>query len=513
MRNHFRHVPLIRNVRIRAAIGFALLVVAVLSAQLICGKGRIEMMIPIAVFAWVFSIFLTDKYVHKYPQRYATYLVASHLKAATIMAVLLWIMGRIVGSVAVPQDGLWSGFIYFVILDVFFSALRRRDFSVTQPPMVIEPHLTENGANDLSDDSMHKMTNLPSVDAPPLLEQVRFDLGKPLVEFMGKHLSNLRGNITNVHVLAEDANVDDLPAWDTVCLLVSCIRLNDVRRLNRFFLFFVRRISMEGYLVCRYMPLENETNNLKRRYTGMLYRPAFLLHFFWHRAFPKIPWLNGIYFFVTKGRNRVLSKVEIWGRLSYCGMKVIAESEIDGEKYLIAQRVGTPVQNRKPTYYPVVSLEKVGLDGEIFRTHKIRTMFPFSEFLQKQIFEDNGLGATGKFMNDYRLTEYGNFLRKYWLDELPGIFDWLRGNIKLVGNRATSRHYLSLYPKNFYDLYIQIKPGLVPPIFDENITDFEQIVHVELSYLQNYWDRPFRTDLRCLMQTFTDIVFRGIRSR
>ena len=152
------------------------------------------------------------------------------------------------------------------------------------------------------------------------------------------------------------------------------------------------------------------------------------------------------------------------------------------------------------------------MDGKIFHTHKIRTMFPFSEFLQKRIFEDHGLASSGKFMNDFRLTEYGRFLRKYWLDELPGIFDWVRGDIKLVGLRATSRHYLSLYPKELYDLYIQIKPGLVPPIFSESTSGFDQIVKVELTYLQRYREHPVRTDIRYFMQTFKDIVFRGIRS-
>jgi lipopolysaccharide/colanic/teichoic acid biosynthesis glycosyltransferase len=140
-------------------------------------------------------------------------------------------------------------------------------------------------------------------------------------------------------------------------------------------------------------------------------------------------------------------------------------------------------------------------------------MFPFSEFLQKRIFEDNGLASTGKIANDFRLTEYGRFLRKYWLDELPQIFDWLRGDIKLVGIRATSRHFLSLYPGNFLDLYVQIKPGLIPPVFGESTNGFDQIVEVEMKYLQSYWKQPFRTDVRYLTQTFTDIVFKGIRSK
>jgi hypothetical protein len=79
--------------------------------------------------------------------------------------------------------------------------------------------------------------------------------------------------------------------------------------------------------------------------------------------------------------------------------------------------------------------------------------------------------------------------------------------------RATSRQYLSLYPKELYDLYVQVKPGLVPPIFNETTGGFDQIVDVEMTYLRRYWARPMLTDLQYLWQTFSDIVFRGIRSK
>jgi lipopolysaccharide/colanic/teichoic acid biosynthesis glycosyltransferase len=282
---------------------------------------------------------------------------------------------------------------------------------------------------------------------------------------------------------------------------------------------------MGCFIVLRYMPLENVIKNFKRRYTGLLYWMVFIPHFIWYRAIPNIPWLDTLYFSpkiswldtlylsLIKRRNRALAKAEAWGRLAYYGMHVIAESKGDGEVYLIAQRVALPVQNKRPSYYPIVALQKVGLDGKMIHMHKIRTMFPFSEFLQKRIFEDHGLAPSGKFMNDFRLTEFGKFLRKYWLDELPQIFDWLRGDVKLVGIRATSRHFLSLYPKEFYDLYIQIKPGLIPPIFDESTDSFDQIVEVEFSYLKCYPAHPIRTDIRYFCKTFTDIVFRGVRSK
>ena len=140
-------------------------------------------------------------------------------------------------------------------------------------------------------------------------------------------------------------------------------------------------------------------------------------------------------------------------------------------------------------------------------------MYPFSEFLQKRIFEEHGLNETGKFANDFRLTDYGKFLRKYWLDELPQLFDWLRGDIKLIGIRATSQHFLSLYPKDFINLYMQIKPGLIPPIFDATTKgSLDKIIEIEHNYLKRYWMQPVKTDIRYFFKTFKDIFFRGVRS-
>lgn len=509
---------------IRTTIGFILLVLSAILAETILGKGRIEIIVPITTFAWLPSVFLTHKYVHKYPQRYFTYLLASHLKAAVIMAFFQWIMGRIIGPQLAPPDVLWTGYIFFIFSDALVSVLRRRDRD-KQSSVVGPSPCTENIANERSCDSGCISTGLSAIDTQAFVRQIRNDLDKPLIDFIEKNLPDLQGGTGDVQLIDDVIATDDQSKPDLVGLLVGRIRINDVLRLNRFLMFCAKRIAMGGFLVIWYMPLENIAMNLRQRYPGLLYWPVFILHFVWYRALRKIPYLDTFYFWskiswldtlhlaITKGRNRVLSRAEVWGRLSFCGMQVIAESKGDGEVYLIAQRVSLPVQNKRPSYYPIIALEKVGLDGEIIYTHKIRTMYPFSEFLQKRVFEEHGLAATGKFANDFRLTEYGRFLRKYWLDELPQIFDWLRGDVKLVGMRATSPHFLSLYPRTLYDLYVQIKPGLIPPIFDESITSFDQIVEVELEYLRSYWDQPFRTDIRYLIQTFTDIVFKGVRSR
>jgi lipopolysaccharide/colanic/teichoic acid biosynthesis glycosyltransferase len=403
------------------------------------------------------------------------------------------------------------------------SMLHRRDIPENHAPAAkksIGPQVADKDPSNRftsMDEEMHPH------DKQSILKQIYSGLDESFAKFIDNNLPDLRGDNNDALVL------DDIPDMDkqfrTVNLLAGRTRINDVRRLNQFMKFCSEHVRMGGYFTIRYMPYENVIRSLKKHYPGPLYWAAHILHFIWYCAIPKIPgldrlyfsplfsWLDTIHLSLKKKRNRALSKAEVWGRISFSGMSVLAESEGDCEHYVIAQKVSSPLQNKIPSYYPIASLEKVGLDGKNIRTHKIRTMYPFSEFLQKRIFEDHGLATTGKFANDFRLTEYGRFLRKYWLDELPQIFDWLRGDVKLVGMRATSPHFLSLYPKKFYDLYIQIKPGLIPPIFDENTNGFDQIVDVEMRYLQSYWERPFRTDIRYFMKTFTDIVFRGIRSK
>ncbi len=519
------YVPLLSNVKIRTTIGFFLLFLAVLSVDYVLGNNQIKIILPLTTIPWILSVLVTDKYVHKYPQRYCTYLLAAHLKAATVMAFILWILGMLAGPLTAPPHVLWAGYVLFVFLDILPSTPYRQNThnksSQASPPA---PH-GGDAANNLSTDGNYLKLAASLIDKQTLLTKINPHLDKPFFDFIEINLPDIQGGTGEVLILDDKNTTDNHSSTASVGILIGRTRINDVLRLNQYMQFCTERISMGGYFIIRYLPFENLLKNMKAHYKGLFYWTAFILHFIWYRAIPKLPWLEKLYFtpilswldiihlsFVKK-RNRALSKAEVWGRLSFYGMTVLAESEGDGELFIIAQRITSPVQNKTPSFYFIASLEKVGLDGKSIHTHKIRTMYPFSEFLQKRIFEDHGLATTGKFANDFRLTGYGRFLRKYWLDELPQIFDWLRGDVKLVGMRATSRHFLSLYPKELYDLYIQIKPGLIPPIFDESTNGFADIVAIELTYLRSYFKNPICTDIRYLTKTFTDIVFKGVRSK
>jgi len=493
-----------RMSRIRIAAGGLLLISAAAVVRYDAGEGRPAVLALIFVCAWVLSLALTQKYIHKYHQRYLPYLIAAHLKAGLSMALVLWVLGWIAGRGMAPPGVLWKGFLLFSAADALVSLFwrRARAASGAESPEKSLPAQISNAPSDYA--SMKTVSGSWEACRAP---------GASLAGFIEKSLPDVRGRNCQVLFGMESRPTDQRQTEPpAVGLVVSGIRLNDVRRLNKFFLSCAHRLQPGGYFAARYLPQENAEKKLRRRYRGFLRPPAATLHFIWRRAFPKIPGLNTLYFFLTRGKNRAFSKTEIWGRLESCGMRVTAESDGEGELCLLAQKVSDPVLYQKPSYYPLIALARVGLNGTIIYAHKIRTMYPFSEFLQKRVYEAHSIRTTGKFAGDFRITGYGRFLRKYWLDEIPQIWDWWRGDIKFVGLRAMSRHYFSLYSKDFQDLYRKVKPGLIPPIFSESTAGFDEIVEVEQKYLESYLKNPMRADIRYFLGTVKDIFIKGVRS-
>jgi lipopolysaccharide/colanic/teichoic acid biosynthesis glycosyltransferase len=485
--------------------GWLLLFAAVVAARSASGEGRLEPLALIFTCAWALSLVLTQKYTHKYPQRYLSYLLASHLKAALSMAFGLGVSVWIFGRSTVPPNMIWKGFILFSLADAVVSLIWRRNLhskAGAETPNTRPPSKSPEMALGYSE----VQTVAGSWAACRVWVQ-------PLVDFIEKNVPDVHNRTCQVF-FRKQVRPADMPQSKSISagLVISDIRLNDVRRLNKFFLSCADRLEVGGYIVGRYLPLENAQKELRRRFRGPFYCPAAALHFICRRAIPKIPHLNSLYFFLTKGRNRVFSRTEIWGRLESCGMRVMIETVGDGEVFLSVKKVGDPVPYQKPSYYPLIALDKVGLAGGIIKAHKIRTMYPFSEFLQNRIYEAHSLETTGKFAGDFRITRYGRFLRKYWIDELPQILDWWHGDIKFVGLRAMSRHYFSLYSEDFQEMYRKVKPGLIPPIFSESTAGFDQIVEVEQQYVKRYLQHPLRTDTRYFFKTMKDIIIKGVRS-
>ncbi len=140
-------------------------------------------------------------------------------------------------------------------------------------------------------------------------------------------------------------------------------------------------------------------------------------------------------------------------------------------------------------------------------------MHAYSEYLQEYIYQKNNLQSGGKFKDDFRVTGAGKFMRKFWLDELPMIFNLLRGDMKLVGVRPLSKQYFNLYTEELKEKRLRFKPGLVPPFYVDMPKTFEEIMASENKYLDAYAKNPLRTDIKYLFLAAFNIIFKRARSK
>ena len=239
----------------------------------------------------------------------------------------------------------------------------------------------------------------------------------------------------------------------------------------------------------------------------------YLMDYFGKRVMPKLPVTRKIYHFVTANRNRVLTSVETLGRISYCGFKIIETQTIGKLLYIAAEKVEDKEELPEKNYGFLFKMERTGKGGKKIYVYKVRTMNAYSEYLQDYIYNENSLDKGGKFKDDYRVTVAGKIMRKLWLDELPMIYNLLKGDIKLVGVRPLSNHYLSLYRMNVIQRRNTHKPGLVPPYYADMPETLDEIMESEMRYFDAYEKNPLATDVKYFFKAAKNILIKKARSK
>ncbi|MDA3867941.1 MAG: sugar transferase [Salinivirgaceae bacterium] len=345
---------------------------------------------------------------------------------------------------------------------------------------------------------------------PVLREYIEENYSSRLYEFLLEHV-----NFNNPsHLVTETSsrfNIIKQPD-DTLSEIVNLKRINDIRYLNNFFEVVNSKLLRGGtFIGCV------ETKNLRKKRilnkypTGLNYI-YYTLDFILKRVFPKLPVTKKIYFFLTRGNNRVITRAETLGRLISCGFQIQELELIQGNLYFVVRKEKAPLFPKNPTYGPLIRLKRVGKGGKIIKVYKLRTMHPYSEYLQDYVYRQNKLQQNGKLKNDYRVCTVGQFLRKYWIDELPMLINFFKGDLKLVGVRPISNHYFNLYSEELKQKRIHHKPGLLPPFYADLPKTMEEIMESELKYLEAYEKHPLKTDWKYFWKVFVNIVFKKARS-
>lgn len=152
---------------------------------------------------------------------------------------------------------------------------------------------------------------------------------------------------------------------------------------------------------------------------------------------------------------------------------------------------------------PVLFKQKrSGLNGEPFVLFKFRTMVTNAEQLKNEIEILNEMsGPVFKIGNDPRITPLGKFLRRYSLDELPQLFNILRGEMSLVGPRPLPVDEVKRFDDLAHRRRLSVKPGLTClwQISGRNqIADFKDWVRLDLEYIDNW---SLWLDLKILLRT------------
>lgn len=150
-----------------------------------------------------------------------------------------------------------------------------------------------------------------------------------------------------------------------------------------------------------------------------------------------------------------------------------------------------------------------GLNGKPFRMYKFRSMVTNAEQKKHELAQFNEMsGPVFKVSNDPRVTPFGRFIRKYSVDELPQLYNVLRGEMSLVGPRPLPVDETLAFDDYSHRRRLSVKPGLTclwQISGRSNLTDFSEWVRLDLEYIDN-WN--FWLDLKILLFTIP-VVFAG----
>ncbi|MBN1144629.1 MAG: sugar transferase [Bacteroidales bacterium] len=331
------------------------------------------------------------------------------------------------------------------------------------------------------------------------------------LHFIAQHL-DLKRYQNSIVLTARNSSYVDEVDFDKVHAIINLNRVNNTQHPNKLFRAVNTLLPNSGFYIGTVETYNDRKMSFFRRHGKFLGQLKWYADFFINRVIPRIRFVENFYYMLTDGQFHSISETEILGRLVYCGFEVIDTKAIGGLTYFVSIKVKKPMETKNPSYYPLVKLPRVGKDGKVIRVYKFRTMHPYSEFIQDYIVRMNGYNDKGKPANDYRVTRWGGFMRKWWIDELPQLIHVIKGEMKLVGLRPLSCLRFNEFPEDLQKERVKYKPGCIPPYVALNMpTDLGEI-EAERIYIADMQKHPYTTDIRYFMKAVFNIVTNKIRS-
>lgn len=346
---------------------------------------------------------------------------------------------------------------------------------------------------------------------PGIIRAIENECGHEMTQAIIRMTGSKLADHTSVLSTTTIFNITSL-IYDNYDYIINLHKINDIKKLDEFLDAVNSKLSFKGYFFCCVETKDQRKKRILKKFPPVLNYIYYTFDFVIKRILPKLKWTRKLYYFLTRGENAVISRAEALGRLSRAGFRIKQESFIGNQLCIEARKYGDPLPKNENTYGPLIALPRVGKNGKIIKVYKLRTMHPYSEYIQDYVYKLHDLQDGGKFKHDFRITSWGSICRKIWIDELPMFINFIRGDMKLFGVRPLSRHYFELYREEVRERRIKYKPGLIPPFYADMPPDLESIQASELKYLDSYDKHPVATDLRYFFKSMWNIAFHKARS-
>lgn len=143
---------------------------------------------------------------------------------------------------------------------------------------------------------------------------------------------------------------------------------------------------------------------------------------------------------------------------------------------------------------------RIGKNEKPFRMYKFRSMVSNAEELLEKLLDQNEIrGAMFKMKDDPRITRIGKFIRKTSFDELPQLWNVIRGEMSLVGPRPPLPREVAEY-SNYDKLRLQVTPGCTGlwQVSGRNNLNFDEMLKLDLEYIEQ---RSLWLDIKVILRT------------
>jgi len=473
---------------------------------------------PFVIFlcTWIVASILTKKYSAKGKESFSDFMgpvVFSGLITLGVVCILIVGYNRFAYSrLIVFGTIVLSGFLEILLFSLYYYYRKLNRSSDNFESVMFYLKQLETQPASTSHASLIESDHEEDYPVYNLLHYREFLLeqtSEPVYQFICRHVEETNDRTlvlsTTSHFVVEMTS-------GLSNAIINLQLINDVKWVNKFFEMVNSKLAIGGMFIGCVMTNEIRKANIFGKYPWGIKQIIYSIYFIFKRLSPKVPVLKKMYFFMTNGFERPMSRAEAIGRLYCCGFEVLENQQFSDRLFFVARKTTEPTFDLKPTYGPLISLKRIGKNGKIIHVYKLRTMHPYAEYIQEYVFAKNQLQEGGKFKNDFRISTSGRIMRKFWIDELPMLFNMLIGDLKIVGVRPLSTHYFSLYSKELQERRMKHRPGLVPPFYADMPVTLDEIMASEMNYLLAYEKHPFRTDWIYFWKAFNNILIKRKRS-